>query len=316
MKPSTDRTRTSLRALALALGLAALAACSSTNPYTRPHDQLQQAATSFEANNLRATNDTLDVLLSETNAEHADFARQRFFASLLLARVHMAASYGGAFLFEKGEAASQGIGGIGGIGGDSNRAEPGQRASTTGHLMAGMLHGTNALNWSAAAGKAPREVDGQVLVPASLEAMDVRDAETWLVLSRMVTYGRLRFEDRVKRILDQSPPLLDLKSCEEILDRVGVSGPMRPWTYLLIHRYLRKVDEPQAYRFAVRALATASGSAGSIATKDVEEVSTWITAGSSYVFKCPTCKTPAIPSLGECVNEGTPLLDFYGEAKR
>ncbi len=290
--------------LAVACLSAALAACSSTNPYTDKYERLNAAYEQKSAGELEAAAGGFERLVDEVRSDGA-FDLQRFFAQYCLAQTHVDASLGSAFLTET----STGPSGIG-----STQAG-GRRPSEVAHMVASVYHGNRALGWAQPANGEPTEVDGQRLLPPALEDLGLEKAQTNLQINNMIALGRLGFFGKVAEALRLSPQLTRLDECRKLLADVNVPEDRRPWVYLLVHEFLRSVNEPEAYKFGILAIQRRDDARGTVTTPYVANVAAWIDSGSTLEFVCPRCQQLAIPDLEACIQDGHPTIDFTSRAR-
>ena len=287
------------RTLVASLSLLALgSACASSNPFLENRMVLEQVVFQQDACEYEQAVRALEKMLADTQDEAGDFALQRFFAAYLLTRLHETASSEAPFLQEPaGEQFSL----------RSSRG-PDDRPSRIGHLMAIAYHSSFGRSWYGSAKNAPSVVDGERLLPSELDGFGARNALAYLNLCFLAVHSELNFQDRIEEILYGSSELTDLDGCEALMDAVELQPAIRPWVYRAVFEQQKRRNEPNAYRFGIRARETG---------KDVEafgeelrvEIVDWITNESSYRFVSPA-NQPFDPALEGCTVTGTPNLMY------
>lgn len=282
--------------LACAAFLALSTACTSRNLYVENRLVLERAMTDLKAGESERAAYTLESMLGETDA--AEFALQRFFAAYLLTLAHEEASAEGPFLEEPLEPSGRFDAGASGS----------RRPSRIGHLMAVTYHASRGRSWYPLAGLSPLAVEGERLLPIQLEALGAQNALVYMNLCYLAVHSELNFQDRIEEILAGMSELTDLARCEAVMDRVDLPADLRPWIYRAVFEHQKRRDEPNAYRFAIRARETG---------KDVpafgqdlcDRIAYWITDESSYRFVSPA-NQPFDPALEGCTVTGTPNLMY------
>ena len=172
----------------------------------------------------------------------------------------------------------------------------------------------HALDWApegrdGTGGSGVREEALRRQLPDALAELGVEDARLGLHMGLLVVYSRLGFENRISDILGQNEDMLELGSCTELMDRARLPAEERPWITYLVYRHLESSDPPAAYRFAARTLFP--GDASGIDADLRASIEEWITGGSEYSFSCPSCGSPANPTVQYCIQDNrTDLVDF------
>jgi len=288
-----------LRLLSISF-LCILAGCSSVNPYLEKRQVLELAVSGLEAGNYADTVRTLEQLLADTSEESRDYALQRFFAAYLLTQAHQRANTQAPFLQEPADDGAQHF--------SLNSTGGGMRPSRIGHLMAVTYHSSFGRSWYDQASGSPFEKEGEKLLPRSLEAYGVKQALAYQNLCYLAVHSELNFQDRVEEILFSMEELTDLSHCEALMKAVQLDPAIRPWVYLAVFEHQRTRDEPNAYRFALRARETGKGHEA-FGTELSASIVRWITEESTYRFVSPA-NQPFDPALEGCTVTGTPNLMY------
>jgi len=252
----------------------------------------------------------LEALVVETSADPREYGLQRFFANLLLARVHLLASVDGPFLPEA-ESARARIGAIESMSGTSIASH----ASSTAHLTASALALGHAADWSDSVRRSSLEIDGTQLLPAGLAQGGVERALRELELNALVIDARLGFQNKVDRTLDATPALTDLAKCRAVLAETGYSEELTPWIYYSVFGYLRPRDEVRAFYFAVQTLGEKKSMLDTLPRNAANSIRTWIVEECTYEFRCPKCSTAIVPEYDDCQNCRVPTLQFRAVKK-
>jgi len=287
----------------LLVGLAAGAAsCASTDLTGKNRKLLEQAVTALEQGELAKTVALRDDLLASTEADAGAYRLQRFGAAYLAAEAHLRASFAGAWLREPetGTRLRLGAGG-------------GDDTSPTAHMVAAARQISYGMDL------APSGVSEKALaeqLPASLAELGVENAKLGLSMGLLTVYSRLGFESKVSRILEQNAGMLDLASCQRLMDAARLPDELRPRVTYLVFRHQRELDERMAYRFAVRTLFPAAGGTAGVERAEREALQQWIVGESSYVFTCPLDGVKADPTTPICSTDlKTHLLDFVASKR-
>lgn len=300
----TPKITSLVRPLALVLPFFFLASCASQMMYDTNRTRLERAGAQVnEGENAEAAKQ-LEKLLVETGPAANDYVLQRFFASYLLARAHLEASFEAPFLEgakqeESGFRLGEGGGGAG---------------SSLANLVASTYYAGYGREWYRAASGAKPVVDGDKLLPAELEALGTRNAMIHLNLVLLTAYAKLNFQDRIEYILGEMVELREMEKCDQILADCGAGAPMHPWVYRGVFDYLQKRDETAAYKFAIRVLDLARQDPAHDPAL-VTGLAQWVTEGSKYVFKCPTCSQAVDPALPTCTVCRRANIEFEPEER-
>ena len=282
---------------ALLLGLCA--GCSSTNPYLEHRLVLESAMGELDNGELERAAHTLETLLQDTRAEAPDFALQRFFAAYLLTRAHESAT-AQPFLDEPGQSGSAFE--------ISETGSGGRRPSRLAHLLAMIYHASAGRSWFPLTTDSPESVDGEALLPETLQELGPRNATVYLNLCFLAVHSELNFEDRIEEVLQGMTQLADLESCERTMDEAHFPEALRPWVYLGIFEHQKRRDEVNAYRFGVRARETGRR-IETFGRSRADEIARWIQDESRYEFVSPA-NQPFDPALEGCTVTGTPNLMY------
>jgi hypothetical protein len=248
-----------------------------------------------------------DELLERSIAAPADAGArlQRFHAAVLLARTHARAAFGAPFLPSAGR--------VPGAVWVLDEPAADRAPSQVAHCVAALRWVGFARRWYDGATASP-DAGGEQLLPAALADTSPRDALAYVQLAALACYARLRFPDRVESILAGMDELGDPERCDAELAARGVEEGLRPWIYSGVFEHVVKVDEPRAFKFAMRALESATRT-GALGAREHERVADWVSHGSRFVFRCPTCKTLADPLLFSCSVCRRPTSEFEAEPR-
>ena len=296
--------------ITLLLVASTLVGCSSPNAFQANKAVLAAAETDISEGRIEQASGRLETLLTETSAEANTYAVQRFYAAYLLTRAHGEASFRNAFLTEARAGGSFNLSG----GGSSGS----QAASPVGHLVAVTWWASFGRKWFAAASRASLDQGGESLLPANLADLSPENAHAHLLLSFLAVYSRLNFQDRTVAMLNDLRELSDLDRCNALLAEARVPQQMHPWIYRAIYRYLKKSDEPAAYRFGVMARRTAKFTTDTLGYFDKPmqaEIADWIAGQSRFTYRCPRGDTDFEPDLERCDEHGIDQIDYEARPK-
>lgn len=292
--------------LVAVLGL--VSSCSSEKLYASNRGTLQAAIERMESGDLKGAEQSVKSVLVMTGETPGDYALQRYFAEYLLSQIHMSAFVGQPYLVVRG-------GEQGGFDAMGNRLAA--ETSPLGHLVAANYHAAYGRDAYPSVREAPLQVDGEPLLPPSLADLGVQNALIGMNLATLTGFARLRFEDSVASFLNSMPGVLELDSCDELLENARVSHEIEPWVYLALHEQLRARDAREAFRFAVRALHGRPGvsTAKGLSQREREDVHEWILEGAEKQWKisfyCTDCREEIDPILEQCLgNCGRPAIEF------
>ncbi len=297
-----------VRRFALAAALATCAAgCKATNDHAVVREKLGLAATRIDASELEGSARSLDQMLRDAPSRDASDAVQRFYTALLLVRTHLAAAFSQPFITAPipARGANWHL--------DAKRDSSRQGAPIA-HLVAAIHDASYARSWYADVKSAPKTSSDELL-PKELASFAPRSALAYLNLAMLTCYSRLNFQDRVEEIIDGIPELASLDACDALIAETHSSEGARPWIYRGVYEHLKRVDEPAAYKFAIRTLESSPKSIGAPSAQDLALIAHWITTDSRYVFKCPSCKTLVDPALSACTVCRRPNLEFEAELR-
>lgn len=278
-------------------------ACSAPRDHEEWRVDLEHATTLIARQELESAGKLLEGSLEEPRDDAARL--QRFHTAVLLVRTHVAAAFGAPFL----PSARPPTGAEWAL--DAKPLEPARSA---------IAHCAAALHWVGRARAWYTDVDGfdaahgKECLPPALDGVAPRDALAYVQLAALACYGRLRFGDRVEAILSGMEALADFERCEALLAAVRVEDALQPWIYAGGFEHWVASDEPRAFKFAVRALETATRTR-SFGAREHERIAEWITHGSKFVFRCPSCDTLADPVLFSCSVCRRPTLEFEPEPR-
>ena len=298
--------RVDMRIAATVFGLLLATGCSTLDVYKPNQETLASALSdldSGEASRLeRAEASARSVLVSTGNVPK-DYRVQRFFAQYLLARLHMEASSGAAFLKEPQTQDAFDLGG-----GASSRVSP------VAHLVATSYHAAYGLDMWPSANGLPLKVGKQVLLPPELEALGVERAGKHLQLCLLAAYARLQFDDMTNRYLNRIGAS-DLIALDNILETGAASLNMKLWIYRAMWNRLKKNEPQLAYQYAARCLECADDLGLPVENHHGRTISNWL-GENTFNFVCPTCKTPVSVDSRICgVCDGSEWSDaVYQEA--
>ena len=279
-----------MKIAAIALGALLASGCSTQKIYTTNQATLVSALNdleSGEATRLKRAEASARSVLVATGGVEKDYRVQRFFAQYLMARSHMEASAGGAFLTEPKQKSAVSLGN-----------GPSQQPSPVAHLVATSYHAGYGLDWYATAVGQPLTVEKQALLPPELEALGVEGAGKHLQLCLLATYSRLQFEEQSNIILE-AIGATDLQALEGIVDAGAASPSMKPWIYRAMWNRLKKKEPREAYKFAARALESADDLKLGADNVHGQAISQWFSS-TSHRFVCPDCETEVRVDSRKC----------------
>lgn len=277
----------------LALGLC-LFACSAPKLHKTNRDLLVQGVERLERGQFEGAVQFSDKLVFATAEKPRDYQLQRFFAAFLAAQAHMSASFSGSFLKDPKEKRSMGIGG-----------QEDESGSVLAHMVAAGRSSGYGLDWFPAS--AP-ESGLEALLPEGLAKLGAANARDNLNLGLMTIYTRLGFDNKIASSLSNSPELLNLETCQAMLERTQFLPAARPWVMYMVFHHLRDSNEPMAFSFAAEALFQGLSPAVE------KEMQVWISEESNFRFTCPEGQHPADPTVKRC-NDDVLLKNFICERK-
>ncbi len=284
--------------------LVLLPACSSPNPFVENRIVLENAITHIESGETSTAARDLELMLA--TAEGEEFYLQRFFASYLLTQAHGTASVQEPFLSEPV--------GTGDRFDVRSQSLNGGRPSRIGHLVAMIYHSSHGRAWYGRTGESPLEWEGERVLPAQLESYGTENAAIYMNLCFLAVYSELNFQDGIAELLAGMGELTDLERCEALMDQVELEAELRPWVYRGVFEHQKKRDEPNAYRFAIRARETGSA-VEAFGAELSAQIARWITHDSSYRFVSPANQA-FDPALEGCTVTGTPNLMYEAVLER
>lgn len=299
---------------AAALALVFVAACGSTEQWQENQKGLAFASQQMAASgNLQPVANRMQSLLNDTQKGASDFQLQRFFAAFVLAQIHASASLGDEYLTEVSTAGTRvrGIGRAGGQGGGTN-----QSPSTNRHILAAVYNASLARAWYGGAARSGPKYEDVTLLPPDLAGLGVDNADANLGVILATSLSRLNFDERVGKILDESPAaLFELESCMEALDSFEVQDRLRPWVALMIFQHLSEDDPEEAYRFGVSAVEGKKRFGQTLPADETAAIERWITSDAKVQFVCPNDKTAYLSGVDQCPVDATPHLDYIAVDK-
>lgn len=225
-------------------------------------------------------------ILAPLGADGPARPQVRFWATWMLARAHALAA-----LRARDEAAGAAL-----------AVEGHPRAM---HEVAALYHARAALHDLPEA-----EAAGRVELPLELAGCDAADAAAGLELLEIGLLERLGFEERVTRLLEQRPTLLDPFAAAAMLELGRVEPRLAAPIWLALFQRLQRGDQADAFACAARALAASDLAPGALEAADVARLERWIRSGARSRFRCPECRQEAVPELRACPNDHTPLERF------
>ncbi len=295
--------------IAAVLALPIVAACGSTEQWEKNQQGLALATQQLETDgSLQAVAIRMQSLLDDTQEDPREFELQRFFAAFMLAQVHASASLGEEYLTEK-----SGVPGFRPAGG----GDPNQSLSTNRHVLAAFYNASLAREWFGGAVRSGPKYEDVTLLPPDLSDLGVENADLNLVLIVASSLSRFNFDERVRKLLDESVPaeLFELESCLEALDRLKIPEELRPWVALMIFHHLKADSIEEAYRFGVIAVEGEKRFGRALPEKEVAAVEEWITGGAPKKFICPKDRLVYLSGEDSCPNDATPHLEYIAVEK-
>ncbi len=292
------------RSIAFAVVGLALTACSSVDFDKVYRDRLTADSTKIEAGQLKAAATDLEAVLAETKSDSDKFGLQRHYALWMLTRTHALASAGHAFIADpRGGAASV-------LGGSS-----GPKTTEIAHVMALLRlcgYGRDLGNQGAGDFNARK---AQCL-PAALKDVTPKATEQYYALCALAAYTRLGFDAKSSRIIEDSPPLRDLKQCDALIADAHLDPSIAIWVHQAAFDYERVHDEASAFGFGERVLAEVRDKRGDVGEDRTKAIRSWMTGNPNFEFVCPKCHSPIFPELSSCANDQTPNADFVPRPKK
>ncbi len=278
--------------LVLTVIVFSLLGCQNVDQVMQSHYRLETASQLTSKGEYLEAVKLLETLLADVETQRDAFVRQRFFACYLLTQAQILQG-----LSERAEATPTQF--------RSLRINP--------RIMTAMLYVGSALEViDAAEASESVSATGQRLVPGRLEEIPFEDMRNRLELLIIGFYGALRFNDKMRIAIDRFKGLGDLtklESCAQVFDRTHLAEGVRPWLKLAIHRYIRRSDPKEAYRFAISALHDENCKFDTLTRVELIE---WIKDGSVFVFLCNQCDQKVVPDRPKCFNCGESYLKAYG----
>ena len=268
-----------LSLLPLVLAAALFASCKSKDLYSKNQTLLTNSFASYEAGEYERAVNQAKGLVVQTSGDAAKYQVQRFFAAFVAVQAHSHAAFGGrgGFLAEPRSKSTMSLGGAGG-----------SRDFSVPHAVAAARMIGYGYDWTPATAPPSSVLDAQL--PAELAALGVDNATLNINLSLLAIYARLGFRARINEIFDSNPTMLTLEGSEQLMDSARLPAPLRPWLTWAVFQYLvTEQNDKEAYRFAVRTLFPGDEESrnGMSVGRDLEdELRTWITDGSAWVFYC------------------------------
>jgi hypothetical protein len=253
-------------------------------------------------------------VLARTGAEEESpkYARQRYYAAVLLTLAHESASFGDAQFLMEGKR----------YGSDVLEAIQG---SVSAHLVAAAYYADHGRLWLSAANSDPESVDGDEgtvqQIPAGLAEFDLTATRGHLNTTLLMVYTRLGFASRANdflRAMNGTSPINDLDQCNAFLTETQAPDGVRPWIYYSVFQYLvGSGEEKEAYLFGISARNAAAEESGA----DFDEtfsnaIANWIENDSTYDFLC-ACATPLKfdPRQASCPDCFTDNIRFEAKPK-
>jgi hypothetical protein len=273
--------------------------CATEKIYSSNQSLLATAVSDVESGNLVRADASMKKLLMDTGEVADDYAVQRFFAEYLLARVHMAASFGNAFLTEAKPDSAASLGG-----------GPSRKPSPVGHLVATSYHSSYGLQWYQKANGKPTTVDKKALLPPELEELGTYGAGQHLQLCLLTVYSELQFQAQSNEILE-AIGATDLESLDKLVADAQATPEMEPWIYRAMWARLEKNDPREAFKFAIRTLETAEELDASAAEEHLPVIDRWLTGSEDFMFICPNCDKEIRANSPVCKScRGPERMDF------
>ena len=280
------------------LALAVLAACASVNPYDINRDELAAADKSLASGEAKAAAKRAENLYAARAAEADEYVLQRYFALYLTAQAHVRAAQSESFL--GGGAGASSIGSA--------------RSNDVPHLVAALYYSSLARELAPKAAKAKPVVEGVRQLPPSLEELGLDVAGQRLGLARLAAYARLGFLASIGAELDAWPEMRGPEGVESVLAVAKPERELIPWVNYALFTHARLSNDTEAYLFGARARLLAEATKNSIPAERLGEIVAWVQQkkdSDRIVFACSKCRKPFLADKLRCLDDGTPITDFF-----
>lgn len=283
---------------AASLALVFAAACASVNPIDLNRDELAAADKSLASGEAKAAAKRAENLYAARAAEADEYVLQRFFALYLTTQAHVRAAQTQSFLGSDAGASSVGS----------------ARCTDVPHLVAALYYSSLARELAPKAAKAKPVVEGARQLPPALEEIGVDVAGQRLGLARLVAYARLGFLASIGTELDAWPELRGPEGADSVLAVAKPERELVPWVYYALFTHARLSSDTDAYMFGARARLLAEATKNSIPPERLAEVVAWVQQkkdADRVVFACSKCRKPFLGDKLRCLDDGTPITDFF-----
>jgi len=283
-----------------AVALAFVAACASVNPYDLNREELAAAEKSLSLGDAKAAAARAEALYAGRAGEADKYPLQRYFALYLTASAHMRAALGEPFL---GHGAGQGSTSIGSA-----------KATDVAHLVASMYYGALARELAPRAAKTNLVANEARQLPPALEEVGVETAGQRLQLMRLVACARLGFSSTINAELEGWPEMHTPEGADSLLARAKPDKELVPWIYYALFTHTRESSDTDAYLFGARARLLAESTRNAIPAERLAEIIAWVKQKKDenrLVFACSKCRKPFLPEKLRCLDDSTPITDFF-----
>ena len=235
------------------------------------------------------------------------YAKQRYYAAILMMLAHESASFGDDQFEKEGKRYLSHVFG-------------GTQGSPSAHLAATAYyanHGRLGFENAKADGETVETETGPVqLIPPALSAFDLQSTQDHVNLTMVMVDTRLGFTSRSNghlRTLVRAHQITDLDKCNEFLDQARFEDSARPWIYYAMFQFLKATggDDKEAYRFGISARLASGDTHSGLHQAATDGIADWIDNESKYIFNC-ACPKPFDRTTDRCLVCGAKNIIFEG----
>jgi len=294
--------------LALVIGIVC-SACSVAPQHAANATDLEASYSFWQEGQLKPAATFAERVLARTGAPKtaAQYARQRYYATILMMLAHESASFGEEQFETEGKRYLSHV--FGGSQGSPNA----HLVATAYHAHQGRLGFENAV---ADSDVAQSEAGPVQMIPSALSAFDLQATQDHVNLTMVMVDTRLGFTSRSNdhlRTLTRAHQISDLDTCNAFLDQARFPESGRPWIYYAMFQFLKDTggDQKEAYRFGISARQAAEDAHSGFRQEAADGIADWIDHESNYVFKC-ACPKPFDRTTDRCLVCGAKNIIFEG----